>query len=636
MSGIFGIISKNNQPISQRWTNSMLESLRHRGPDGARIQQTDGAVLGHLMLHYTPESCFEEPPLVYHHWVITADARLDNRKELCTWLNIPPSAHSRTSDSLLLVKAFEKWGKQCPNYLVGDFAFAIWDKVERSLFCAKDHTGVRQLFFADTPNFFVFSTEVRAIAQLDFIGNKLDLDVFRKYVINLEFEGEDAVNTFIAGIKQILPATWLYYKDHKVITQLYWERDGTNAVKFANEREYGLALRALIQQAIDDRINTNFPVGITLSGGLDSSSIACLAARKLAQSGKNLYSASSVLSPDYKGMEVDERKFIDLVIAQEKNIIPKYISAEKIGVFNNLQAIFDKTYEPVNSFYYMDDALQRSLAPHTRVVLSGYGGDFTASNPGNMVLANYVSRLEWAKSLDLLREMKKITRNSYRIVIQNYIIAPLLSAKLLSIIRKIKGNSKTKTFQFEDCPASERFISKHQAIELHENQQKRLWDRTDHYTSIWDQEMMWFGGEYCLGSYYNQEHAYPLLDKRIIEFLWASPPANFLYKRYKRGYIRRALEGILPNEILWRANKTPYTPDFRDRMLDEKLTLSTAVRRELGGLKADYLNLEYMLERLDAMYPLTNKYSFDDHESGVVNRGFQAMAYLSWIDSNRK
>ncbi len=616
----------------------MLESLRHRGPDGARMLETDGATLGNLMLHYTPESCFEEMPLVYHHWVITADARIDNRKELYTLLNISPSEHSKICDSLLIVKAFEKWGKQCTSHLVGDFAFAIWDKIERSLFCARDHTGVRQLFFADAPNFFIFSTEVRSIAKLDFVGNKLNEDVFRKYVINLEFEGEDAIDTFVAGVKRLLPATWLWYENHNIITQLYWERNKKNIVKFADEKEYGLALRALLQQAIDDRMNTNFPVGITLSGGLDSSSIACLAARKLAQSGKNLYSASSVLSPNYRGVEEDEREYIDLVIAQEKNIIPLYVSAENIGVFHNLQAMFDKTHEPVNSFYYMDDALHHSLAPHTRVVLSGYGGDSTTSNHGNLILSNYIKRLRLGRGLELLNEVKKIEQSSYRTVIQNSIIAPLLSGKLLDILIRIKGNSKTKVFQFEDCPVSEGFVSKHQAIKWHKNQQQRLWDRMDHYTSIWDQEVMWFNGDFCLTSYYKQEHTYPLLDKRIIEFLWASPPANFLYKGYKRGYIRRAMEGILPDGILWRTTKSPYTPDFRDRIFAEKLALSTAIRYELGGPRAEYLNLDYILEELNAMQPLTSKYneSSRHHESTVINQGFQAMAYLLWLDINRK
>ena len=431
MSGIFGIISKNHQPIIPRSANSMLESLRHRGPDGAHVLQTDGATLGHLSLHYTPQSCLEKQPLEYQHWVITADVRLDNRKELCGLLDIPPSAYSRTCDSLLLAKAYEKWGKQCPTYLVGDFAFAVWDKVEQSVFCARDHVGVRQVFFADTTNFFVFSTEIRALARLYFIGNKLDESVFKKFVVNLDIEGEDAASTFVAGVKRLLPATWLYYENHKIATQCYWKRDSRKAVEFADEREYGLALRTLLQQAIDDRLNTNFPVGITLSGGLDSSSIACLAARKLAQSGKNLYSASSVLSPNYKGVEVDERNYIELVVAQEKNIIPQYVSAEKTGVFNKIQSVFDKTYEPGNSFYYMDDALYSALSPHSRVILSGYGGDSTVSNHGNLVLWDYTRRLRISKSLSLLREVKKIERSSYRTVIQNSIIAHLLPAKLL-------------------------------------------------------------------------------------------------------------------------------------------------------------------------------------------------------------
>ena len=140
MSGILGIINLDRQPVDQLDLDRMLQVLAHRGPDGKRIWADGSVGLGQLMLCTTPESVTEQLP-----WkdpqsglCITADARIDNRSELSVALSLETSIAKQSPDSQLILKAFGKWGENCVDHLLGDFAFAIWDSSNRYLFCARD------------------------------------------------------------------------------------------------------------------------------------------------------------------------------------------------------------------------------------------------------------------------------------------------------------------------------------------------------------------------------------------------------------------------------------------------------------------------------------------------------------------
>jgi asparagine synthase (glutamine-hydrolysing) len=633
MSAIFGIIRKGQQPIQPHWTETLRAGLSHRGPDGAHTWQDEHATLGHLMLHTTPESCFDRQPLEYKHWVITADVRLDNRKELFAHLGISPSLQSQTTDSLLIAKAFEKWENRCPEFLVGDFAFAIWDKQQRTLFCAKDHTGIRQFFYYESPQFLVFATEMRALIRVDFISPELDLDIFANLLIGIYHIGGHASYTYIKGVRRLMPAHWLLWENQRLSTSLYWKRNPEHTVRFKDEREYGLALREHINTAIGDRMRTNFPIGMRLSGGLDSSSIASIAAPRLASQGKNLYTASSVLPANYKGIEEDERAYIELILARHKNIIPSFVSAEGIGAFDGLEDIYDKTCEPVNSLYYMDEALNQSLAPHTRVVLTGLIGDFTVSNPGRYCISTLLKQGRISTAARLLQSRKKTAGHPYKSLLLTHVLAPLVPYELKQVLKKISGKANSDPFQMLNTPASTSFVSENKARAMHRGMINEFYGSNTHEKSIWNTSFVVFlSQDDVLASYHRQEHAHPFTDKRIIEFLWASPPECFDYRGWPRGYIRRAMEDSpLPQEILWRKDKTMYSPDFQRRIRDESHQLAIFLEKEMTPQNSLFLNMPHILDTLEKIQPAQNWNSVDDRAHGVVHTGIQAIKYRKWL-----
>lgn len=134
--------------------------------------------------------------------MITADVRLDNRKELFKWLKIWPSDQLTCPDSLLLVKGFEKWGKKCVDYFLGDFAFAIWDKKALELFCARGTNCNRQFVYYRTPSQFIFATEIQAIVKLSCIPRELNEKEVFDALMGLHVGGTSLEGTFFKSLKK--------------------------------------------------------------------------------------------------------------------------------------------------------------------------------------------------------------------------------------------------------------------------------------------------------------------------------------------------------------------------------------------------------------------------------------------------
>src|SRR5271155_2078366 len=142
MSAICGLYRRNGAPVSADAVQSMLGRLLHRGPDGHAVWSKNAVGLGHAMLHVTPESLNEPLPLVTGDdaYAITGDARIDNRAELIAALETGPPLQG-LPDSALILAAYRKWGQGCAAHLLGDFAFAIWDERNKTIFCAVDGVG---------------------------------------------------------------------------------------------------------------------------------------------------------------------------------------------------------------------------------------------------------------------------------------------------------------------------------------------------------------------------------------------------------------------------------------------------------------------------------------------------------------
>jgi asparagine synthase (glutamine-hydrolysing) len=146
----------------------MKQAMAYWGPDGSEMWSEGAIGLGHLLLYNTPESLYESLPLRdgAGTLILTAGARLDNRAELFRALNIHPNEQAKMPDSALILKAYQKWGTDCPAHLLGDWAFALWDARQQRLFMARDHYGVTGLYYYRDRRRFFFASSLKGLLAL--------------------------------------------------------------------------------------------------------------------------------------------------------------------------------------------------------------------------------------------------------------------------------------------------------------------------------------------------------------------------------------------------------------------------------------------------------------------------------------
>ncbi|HEY9875190.1 MAG TPA: lasso peptide isopeptide bond-forming cyclase, partial [Candidatus Obscuribacterales bacterium] len=281
MSAIAGIYYLDNRTVDPADLKRMVDILAHRGSDGCNIWSEGSIGFGHRMLWTTPESLLETLPLVNDtgEIVITADARIDNRDELIAVLKISDRPVEKITDSQLILSAYEQWGENCPEQLVGDFAFAIWDRRKQVLFCARDHFGVKPFYYYSSGQSFIFATEIKALLCLPDVPRRLNEVKVADYLAS---PTDDTAITFYKEIFRLPPAHRLTVSHEGITLQSYWSLDPSRELRLGSDEEYASAFRKLFTEAVRCRLRSAFPVGSMLSGGLDSSSITCVARQLLA------------------------------------------------------------------------------------------------------------------------------------------------------------------------------------------------------------------------------------------------------------------------------------------------------------------------------------------------------------------
>ena len=208
MSGIAGIYNRDGRDINPELLSRMTDAIAQRGLDGSGKWINGPVGLGHQMLWTTPESTLEKQPLCDDTATrcLTFDGRIDNRKELRTSLKTQGVMLRTDTDAEIVLRAYECWGSACPNRILGDFAFAVWDAPHRRLFCARDILGMRPFYYYADNHAFLFASELQQLLQIPSIPREPNEGMIGEYLVS-------AVNnkneTLYKGIFRLPPAHFL-------------------------------------------------------------------------------------------------------------------------------------------------------------------------------------------------------------------------------------------------------------------------------------------------------------------------------------------------------------------------------------------------------------------------------------------
>jgi asparagine synthase (glutamine-hydrolysing) len=569
MSAIFGIINKKEQIIEPVTIAKIMQAIAHRAVDGKGIWQEENIAFGHCKLLVTPEQQYEQLPAAKDDLVITANTRIDNRDELIRLLNIDKQLSPTLPDDQLIVAAYQKWEQQCLNYIEGEFAFAIWSKRSQQLFIASDHIGYRPVFYYDSPDLFIFCSEIKGILAVKPGPNYFNDESLIEYY----FRRSDLTQTYNKEVQRLCGGNKLTWQTGSVKIERYWNPQPTGKYHFKKDEEWTACLRELLFKTVENRLRTDLPVGITLSGGLDSSSIACILAPLLAKKNKPLYAFSSVLPPDYNGPEQDERKYIEIMNRHCPNIIQTYVEAEGKGPFEDVQQAFEITETFPNPFFYMDRTIMEAAKEKKiRTLFSGYGGDYWVSWKGGTVIYDHIQRGKLKRAWQLLRDFRKTEQKSWiQLVRSEYLSHTELYKKLYTLLK-----GKSAEDQFNHTILQPGFFSDYNT--------KAVAETTKNITHFIQYCIKTGRIGYPLGlmnnenEHYSLQSAFPLLDRTISEFVMDLPTNIFVKGGYRRSLVRSSMGGILPPEIQWRKDKQAYSPDYNRRILQSRYLVDDIIR----------------------------------------------------------
>ena len=590
MSAIVGFFHRNGQPAQPHWLARMMAAVAHRGVDSSGTWCEGSVAFGHQMMWITPESQQEKLPLVNRRGdlVITADARIDNRQELCDLLNISLVEAKHLPDSALILAAYEKWGIDCPKFLLGDFAFALWDARSSRLICVRDPMGVKLLHYYQTPEIFAFSTEAKGILALPGVVKQLNENKLANWLIGNFNNQLNIEETFFQNIHYVRPAHTLVIEAGRIAAYEYWQPDSWQPLPYKHDEEYLEAFRELFADTVKCRLRSAYPIGVLLSGGLDSSAIACVAAPQLREQDRELISVAGVLPENYQGIATDEREFVEAVCQQE-NLQPLYVSAAGKSPYADLERHFFYEESPIVWFYYLHDALQTALAQQqVRTVFHGVGAELGPSSHGKGYLPDLLKNLHWITLWQEINAVAQVQNRKRWRVFGGDVVLPLFSIQrkpyLLNQISPINpdfarelglGNNLSRgTYLKDSAPVSmlEREIY---AIKAVQGATSEIW---------YQHHLTW---------------ALPYFDIRLLAFCLAVPAHLKFRNGWNRNLIRIGMEGILPKKVQWRPDKVAFSPDYHSRLWkfgQEGLLLLDEIERD--SLADRYLDIPRIRQML--------------------------------------
>jgi len=493
--------------------------------------------------------------------IMAADVRLDEPVALARMLDRDAP---QTEDALFLA-AFERFGPSGLDRVLGDFAVASWNTNTQHLTCARDMFGIRPLAYVYQPGkLFAFASFPKALHGAGIVPKKVDEDALARRMI-LELRHDDSL---IVGIKRLPPAHVIEVSREGISLMRYWQLDrAAVGTKKCSPEAAARELRQLVDEAVNCRLPRTGETGAHLSGGLDSSAIAVLAARRLRPLGRSLH-AYSFLDRQRNDITVeDETEFVKAVLEQEADIDwtpirPPATSPGQVKLRDADKMTFLHADAPENA------VCRRAKEQGVGLVLSGWGGDEGATFNGRGMLAELFLRGRWrmlAREIAALKRVRGWPRSRiFRAEVLSNLWNALLPVTVSDLVKRAMGkNPNQKTLDRRSLSAAARLrlaTSRDEGLSMMPDGRENRW-RLMTRAGIADRTEQWAQ----IGARHGLAFAFPLLDRRVVEFSLSLPSELFLRDGFRRRLFRDAMADVLPPTVRWRHQK--FQP-FPSRIID--------------------------------------------------------------------
>jgi len=525
----------------------MTNVLAHRGPDDTGIY-TDGVVgLGHRRLSIIDISDAGHQPMSNENGEISIvyNGEIYNFIEIKKILESLGHKFKSKSDTEVILHSYEEWGVECLERLSGMFSFGIWDNKERQFFLARDRMGEKPLYYYLDQNSFIFASEIKAIIEDDKVPRKVDQQGLINY---FTFGHSIAPDTIYQGIKKLLPGNYLIFKNGQINIKEYWDSLIPGNSKDKGKEYYKAKIRELLEGSVREELVSDVPLGVFLSGGLDSSSVVAMMA-------KNGVSPLKTFSVGFDGTGKEFNELADAkVVAEHFKTEHHELFLKELDLIKTLNKMvyhYDEPFGDAAAFPVF--CLSEFAKKYVSVVLTGEGGDeifggyrryIVENNRFKLSAFNWIFRnntfIKYFNLLPGLRRVKKFIATvpnkddlsrytNWLTFLSRDMIGNLFSQEVLD-----STNDPLKVYKkyFSQCQSKE-ILDKVMYLD------QKIW-LPDCYLEKVDKASMAYG----------LETRSPILDHRLVEFANLIP-AKFKIRGVRTKHIfREAMKGILPPQIL--------------------------------------------------------------------------------------
>jgi asparagine synthase (glutamine-hydrolysing) len=543
--------------------------------------------LGQTLLRNTPESHYETMPLSLESQdtVFVATARLDNRDELCAALAIPVAEQATLPDGQLILRAYQKWGEECPHHLLGDWSLAIWHPRERRLFLARDQFGGTGLLYYHRASFFAFASGSDALLALPEIPRHLDEMHFARY---LAIVPGDLDHTIWDNVRLLLPGHALTVTADGMRVRRYWDLEDVRDIRLCSESDYIEGFLDHYRRAVRSRLRTVRPVGTTLSSGLDSGSVTTLAAEALRARGERLTAFTSVplhaAEHLVHGATADEWPLAHAVAERWDNIEHVPIRAQAhspLAAVKRGLRLWDQPLHGATNMFWVLDLYAAAQTRGLGVLLTGHMGNGGISWSGgrNRIFYLFMNG-QWNAGRQALAEWHTYHKRSWLNAVRSQLLWPVLGSFWQQRNRLLRPGMPSWTGIGALTPAFARRTHLRAAARqshLHALFARPLTPKQERVLMMTVNSAAAGPLEHAAGATFGLELRDPTADVRLLEYCFGLPNELYANQGRERLLVRQAMDGLLPPAVQWNTRRGRQAADVALRLLDHRAEMDAVL-----------------------------------------------------------
>jgi len=557
MCGINGIAfsSRSGRVVSREVLEAMRDVITHRGPDDEGLFIDRNVGLGHRRLSIVDVASGHQPMTNEDSSLhITFNGEIYNHTDYRESLEANGHVYATHCDTETILHLYEEHGSACVDYLRGMFAFAIWDQHKRELFIARDRLGVKPLYYVHTGDgSLYFGSEIKTLLEARAVRPEINYAVLSDYLANHSPSGEE---TLFRGVKRLLPGHVMTWRDGELTIRRYWDVDFTKE-EARDDKTYIQEWSDLFRESVRLRLMADVPLGMFLSGGIDSSAIAAVMSGMVSEPIKTF-------SVAFAEREANELEYARLVAAAYKtNHHEIVVSPEQF--FTALPRLVWHEDEPLAhpssvALYFVSHLASQ----HVKVVLTGEGSD--------EMLAGYGRYRRTIWNLALGQRYKKFTpsvaRDTIRKQIERMMPGGRMRQKLMRTFLVLSPELESiyfDNFAVFPAPMQQHMFTRETMDQIHSVdpyvELRRLLERTKDlslldgllYADIktYLHELLMKQDQMSMAT--SIESRVPFLDHKLVEFTARMPETMKLRGGTTKYVLRESMKGILPEKILSRS-----------------------------------------------------------------------------------